>query len=92
MKTTLTIDSSTDKKLRQLAYKSRKSYKDVVIATLHRGLEVDPPGKKVLTVKPYKMKTVSMGAVNPGYNLDKALQLAGDLEDEEVVRKMGSDK
>jgi hypothetical protein len=37
--------------------------------------------------KPYKVRTAKMGA-RPSVNLDKALQLAGELEDEEILRKM----
>lgn len=40
--------------------------------------------------KPYKGKSFSMGQALPGINLDKANQLAGELEDEELVRKMQS--
>jgi len=35
----------------------------------------------------FRTPTFQLG-VKPGVNLTKALQLAGDLEDEEIIRKM----
>jgi hypothetical protein len=39
------------------------------------------------SVKPYKVKAQRMG-LRPDINLDNALALASDLEDEELIRKM----
>ncbi|MGI8875039.1 MAG: antitoxin [Egibacteraceae bacterium] len=36
-------------------------------------------------VEPFRTRTADLGM--PTVNLDRALQLAGDLEDEELVRK-----
>ena len=85
MRTTLTIDDSTDKRLRQLAMKTGKTYKEVVNMALRRGLATG--GSSVRKAKPYKLKPASMGAVRAGYNLDKALQLAGELENAEIIRR-----
>lgn len=38
--------------------------------------------------RPYRLKPVSMGDVTGPYDLDKALQLADHLEDEEIARKL----
>lgn len=38
--------------------------------------------------KPYRLKPVSLGAVVGPCDLDKALQLADRLEDEEIARKL----
>ena len=85
MRTTLTIDDSTAKKLRQIAHETGKSYKQVVNETLRRGLAAanvrEPTGT-------YKLKPSSMGGVSADYNLDKALALADHLEDEEIVEKL----
>ena len=37
--------------------------------------------------KPYKLKPRNMG-FNPNINWDKANQLAAEMEDEEIIRKM----
>ncbi len=36
----------------------------------------------------YHEKTRSLGETEAGYNLTKALSLAGDLEDAEILRKL----
>ena len=84
MRTTLTIDDSTDKRLRQLAMKTGKTYKEVVNMTLRRGLATVPFVRKA---KAYRLKPASMGVVRAGYSLDKALQLAGELENAEIIRR-----
>ena len=38
--------------------------------------------------RPRRFETVSMGEVVGEYDLDKALELAARLEDEEIVRKL----
>lgn len=85
MRTTLTIDDSTARKLKQIAHETGKSYKQVVNETLQRGLAAakvkEPAGS-------YKLKPSSMGSLATEYNLDKALSLADHLEDEEIAEKM----
>jgi hypothetical protein len=84
MRTTLTIDDHLAKELKEVAHRSGKPFKEVVNETLRNGLcarhAQGPP-------KPYKLETVNLG-VRPGVNIDKILQLAADLEDEEIIRKM----
>ncbi len=60
-------------------------FKEVVNETLTAGLAVK---KNPSTTKPYRLKPVSMCHVASDLNLDKALQLADALEDEELVRKL----
>ena len=38
--------------------------------------------------RPYRLKPVALGAVVGSYDLDKALQLADRLEDEEIAGKL----
>jgi hypothetical protein len=40
-------------------------------------------------VPPFRQKTVSLG-LNLRFNWDKALQMAADLEDEEILKKMAN--
>jgi len=85
MRTTLTIDDGIAQELKDIAYKSGKPFKQVVNETLRNGLNADGVRD---TRKPYKVRPVSMGTVAPGYNLDKALQLADALEDDELAAKL----
>jgi len=85
MRTTLTIDDSIDKRLKTLAHKSGKSYKQVVNDTLRAGLVTPGVREKA---RPYKLKPAALGKVSPQYDLDKALAIAEDLEDAEIANKL----
>jgi hypothetical protein len=89
MRTTLTIDDHTAKKLKQIAHETGKSYKQVVNETLQAGLRAGGVHEQA---RPYKIKPVSMGNVAADFDLDKALQLSDALEDEEIVRKLAQRK
>ena len=85
MRTTLTIDDELVRTLKERAYRSGKSFKDVVNETLRAGLT----GKMVLPeARRYKVRPSSLGGVMPGIDLKKALQVADALEDEEIARKL----
>jgi hypothetical protein len=84
MRTTLTIDDAIMQKLKEEAHRSGRSMKSVVNMALEiglRNLDRNPRQKK------YHLKTYSMGRPQ-AVSLDKALQIAAALEDEEIVRKM----
>jgi hypothetical protein len=83
MRTTVTLDPDVAAKLKEEMRRKDISFKEALNSSVRRGLHSDgsAPGK------PYKVRTAKMGA-RPGVNLDKALQLAGELEDEEILRKM----
>lgn len=83
MRTTLTIDDTIAKALKDAAHRSGKSYKQVVNETLRAGLSAN---RIMDDVKPYRLKPVSMGDAAGGYNLTKTLELAEHLEDEEIAR------
>jgi hypothetical protein len=89
MRTTLTIDDHTDRKLKDIAHRTGKSYKQVVNETLRAGLQATGVKEKA---RPYRVKPASMGKVAAGFDLDKALQLADGLENEEIVRKLSQRK
>ncbi len=84
MRTTLTIDDRLAAALKEKAFKSGKSFKQVVNETIARGLKETP--QKPARKKRFKIKTAAMGV--PFVDLTKALRLAGELEDEEIIRKM----
>lgn len=85
MRTTLTIEDGIARALKETAHRSGKSFKRVVNETLRAGLAAN---RIMEEAAPYRIKPVSLGEAAAGYNLDKALELAEHLEDEEIVRKM----
>lgn len=86
MRTTLTIDDDIAQQLREIVHRSGKPFKNVVNEALRAGME----NNRIADVsRPYRLEPVAMGEVTGGpYDLDKALQLADRLEDEETSRKL----
>jgi hypothetical protein len=82
MRTTVTLDPDVAAKLKQMAREHGISFKEALNSNVRRGLEGGEAGSQ-----PYRVPTRRLG-VRPGVNLDKALQLAGELEDAETVRKL----
>ncbi|MDZ7789867.1 MAG: type II toxin-antitoxin system VapB family antitoxin [Xanthomonadales bacterium] len=85
MRTTLTLDDSLIAELKQRAHDSGRPFKEVVNETLRAGLErveTPPPSRA------YSVPAVGLGSPRPGVDLDKAVALAGSLEDAELARKM----
>ena len=82
MRTTVTLDPDLAARLKALARERGVSFKEALNSVLRRGLS---EGSE--QARPYRLQTYTMG-VRPGINLDKALQLAAELEDEEIVRKL----
>jgi len=85
MRTTLTIEDRIARDLKQLAHRSGKPFKVVVNETLQAGLAA---GQMRPKAKRYRLRTVSLGDVQRGVDLDKALALSDSLEDEELAQKM----
>ena len=83
MRTTLTIEDQIAQALKERAFESGKSFKQVVNETLQAGLESGKPKKRR-----YRVKPVSMGKARHGIDLDKANQIAADLEDDEIAREL----
>ena len=81
MRTTVTLDDDVARQLEELTRDRHISFKEALNSTLRRGLG------RFAEARPYKMPSYSMG-LRPGINLDKALQLAADMEDEEIIRKL----
>lgn len=82
MRTTVTLDDDVAASLKRIAREREISFKEALNSSVRRGLKAEQP-----QARPYRVRTRSMG-VRPGINLDKALQLAGELEDAEIIRKM----
>jgi len=82
VRTTLTLDADVEAKLRTLARERGLSFKTVVNAVLRRGLA----GETGRT-RPFRVDARALGLL-PGIDLDRALTLAGELEDDETIRKL----
>ncbi|MBO0850822.1 MAG: hypothetical protein J2P20_15275 [Pseudonocardia sp.] len=82
MRTTLTLDDDVAAMLHRVAKERGISFKEAVNTALRAGLTSGVPEPRRFTVQPSHM------GVRPGINLDKALQLAAELEDEEIIRKL----
>jgi hypothetical protein len=84
MRTTIRIEDELLERLKEQALRENVSLTKLVNRTLRAGMQRSrtPARRRVQ----YREKTYSMGA--PRFDLAKALALAADLEDEEVVRKM----
>jgi hypothetical protein len=82
MRTTIDLDPDVDARLRALARERGVSLRTVVNDALRAGTR---PGAG--DAPPYTLPSRRLG-VRPGIDLDKALRLAGELEDGEIVRKL----
>ncbi|MEJ7825060.1 MAG: CopG family transcriptional regulator [Solirubrobacteraceae bacterium] len=83
MRTTVTLDPDVNARLRVLARERgvplRVVINDALRAGVHLGTQADAGH--------YELPSRHLGA-RPGINLDKALALAGELEDDEISRKL----
>ncbi len=84
MRSTVRIDDDLMVELKQRAHDAGVSLTRMLNRTLRAGLA--SPERSRADARPYKQRTFAMG--RPLIDLDKALALAADLEDEEVVRKL----
>jgi len=84
MRTTLTIDDALAEALKKKAHETGKPFKQVVNETLLNGLSNSGQRES----KPHTQSTVSMGQVSAGINLNKALNLADELEDMAIKAKL----
>lgn len=81
MRTTVTLDPDVAAKLKQAARESGASFKEVLNTSVRRGL------RSVEAPQPYRVPTRRLG-VRPGIDLDRALRIAGEMEDSETLRKL----
>ena len=85
VRTTLTLDPETEALLRRRMAETGSSFKRVVNDAIRSGLTVGRPESA-----PYALKPRALG--QPTVPQTKALQLAGELEDEEISRKLAVGK
>ena len=81
MRTTVTLEPDADAIVRQLMRERHLTFKQAVNEAIRRGDAARASTR-------YETPTFNMGA--PIVPLDKALQLAADLEDEEIIRKLAA--
>jgi hypothetical protein len=82
MRTTVTLDDDVVVLLKRTSRERGVPVKRILNEALRAGL-AGPTARK----KRYRLPVQPMG-LRPGVDLDKASHLAGDIEDEEVVRKL----
>ena len=85
MRTTLTLDDDLAAQIREMVRESGKSFKAIINELLRKAIASDRAGP---IAQPFDFEPASLGEVIGPYNLDKATQLAADLEDQELIRKM----
>ncbi len=84
MRTTVTLDADADAIVRKVMRERRLTFKQALNAVIRAGV-----GEASRSSRP-RFRTFRMGA--PRIPLDKALQLAAELDDEEIIRKMALGK
>jgi hypothetical protein len=82
VRTTVDLDPDIDARLRALARERGVPLRVVLNDALRAGLRPASGG-----APPYVLPSRRLG-LRPGTNVDKALSLAGELEDEEILRKL----
>lgn len=82
MRTTVTLDPDVVAKLKAIARERGISFKQALNSAVRAGLGGQPRAREGL-----QAVFTALG-LRPGFNLDKALQLAAALEDEEIVHKL----
>ncbi len=77
MRTTVTLDSDVEQIVRRRMRERGISFKEALNDAVREGVRSP--------AVPFRTETARMGV--PTVNLDRALQIAAELEDEELVRK-----
>ena len=79
MRTTVTLDDDVVQLLRQRMKEQRVSFKKALNEAVRAAAAQRPRSSEIVT------RTADLGV--PAINLDRALQVAADLEDEELIRR-----
>ena len=84
MRTTVTLDPDTEALVRKRMRERGTSFKQTLNDAIRAGLAGGP------SKAGFRTRTANLGL--PAVNLDRALQLGAELEDEELIRKMRTGK
>jgi hypothetical protein len=85
MRTTVTLEPDVEALVKKLMSERGLSFKDAVNQAIRAGLAPSSRPRR------FRTPTFSMG-FDPSVPLSKALRLAGELEDEELARKLAARK
>lgn len=80
MRTTVTLDPDVEARLRAVMRERGVSFKVAINDAVRAGL-----GGERAAPKPFKVRSAPLGL---RIDIDKALRIAGEMEDEEILRKM----
>jgi hypothetical protein len=83
MRTTLRIDDDLLRDLKHRAHHEKTSLTELVNRVIRRGMSDIPSAN---TRRPFRQETHDMGV--PLVDITKALALAAELEDQEIIRKL----
>jgi hypothetical protein len=83
VRTTITLDPDVAQLVQRRMRERQQSFKEVVNEAIRESAAVG-------TVAPFRTTTASLG--ESAVNLDRALQVAADIEDDELIRKMRAAK
>jgi hypothetical protein len=84
MRTTVTLDPDVEAKLKATMRERGVSFKAALNDAVRAGLDSSSPARR-----PFKVRTAPLGV---RINIDKALTIAGEMEDEEIIRKIEEGK
>jgi hypothetical protein len=84
MRTTVTLDPDVEAKLKATMRERGVSFKAALNDAVRAGLDASASAPR-----PFKAKTAPLGV---RINIVKANQIAGEMEDEEILRKMEEGK
>jgi len=79
MRTTVTLDADTEQIIRRRMREHGVSFKEAINEAIRAGV-------RHAAAAPFRTEPASMG--RSSVNLDRALQVAADVEDDELVRRM----
>lgn len=79
VRTTVTLDPDVEAKLRAAMRERGVSFKVAINDAVRAGL-----GAESVPTERFRVKSAPLGLT---INIDKALQIAGEMEDEEIIRK-----
>jgi hypothetical protein len=81
VRTTITLDPDVEAQVKRLMRERGLSFKEAVNTAIRAGLQP-------AAGEPFRTPTYDMGA--PLVDLTKVLRLAGEIEDEEIIRRLAS--
>jgi hypothetical protein len=80
VRTTITLDEDADSIVRRLMRDRGLTFKQAVNEAIRRGAST-PPARTARRTRTFRMG-------EPRVDIDKALRLAADLEDDDIIRKL----